>query len=335
MFLLAGCGGADAAPATDGGPETLTLRYQGSPNAVTLAELAENLGYLEPVTLEWVGNTTSGPQDIQSAATGQTDFGGAHGGAVAKLIESGAPVTAVINYYGIDEQTYTGYYVLDGSPIRGPRDLIGKKVGVNTLGAHHEAVIDTWLKENGLTPEEIDQVELVVVPPINTEESLRRGQIDVGTLSGPLQDSALAVGGIRPLFSDVDLLGPSNNGQLVVRDDFLAENPRTAEILVTGVGKAIEWQRVTPRDQVIAKFTEIIENRGRNESTATLQYWKSVGLAARGGLITDRDFEIWEPWLRDTGAITGDLDIPSLYTNEFNGYRDGQTPDGAPGGTAG
>ena len=37
------------------------------------------------IKLDWVGNTISGPQDIQSAATGQTDFGGAFAGAVAKL----------------------------------------------------------------------------------------------------------------------------------------------------------------------------------------------------------------------------------------------------------
>lgn len=333
-LVLAGCGGAaaDTASGPDGGPETLTLRYQGSPNAVTAVELAENLGYLDPVTLEWVGNTTSGPQDIQSAATGQVDLGGAHGGAVAKLIQSGAPVTAVINYYGVDRQAFNGYYVPEDSPIRTARDFIGKKVGVNTAGAHAEAVIDTWLTENRLTPEEIDQVELVVVPPINTEESLRRGQIDVGSLGGVLQDRAVDAGGLRPVFRDLDLLGESNIGQLVLRDDFLAENPRTTEILVTGIGKALEWSRATPREQVIAKFTEIIEQRGRNESTENLRYWKSYGIPARGGVISDQDFAQWEPWLRESGAIQGDLDIPSLYDNRFNGYRDGQTPAGAPGG---
>lgn len=330
-LVLTGCGGGG--DAADGGPETLTLRYQGSPNTVTVAELAENLGYLDPVKLEWVGNTTSGPQDVQSAATGQIDFGSAHGGAVAKLIQSGAPVTAVINSYGVDRQNFNGYYVPENSPIRTARDLIGKKVGVNTAGAHAEAVIDTWLKENGLTPEEIDQVELVVVPPINTEESLRRGQIDVGSLGGVLQDRAVAAGGLRPVFRDLDLLGESNSGQFVIRDDFLEENPKTAEILVTGLGKAIEWSKATPREQVIAKFTEIIQQRGRNESTETLRYWKSYGVAARGGVISDADFEQWEPWLKESGAIPGDLDIPALYDNRFNGYRDGQTPEGAPRGT--
>jgi ABC-type nitrate/sulfonate/bicarbonate transport system substrate-binding protein len=331
LVPLSGCAGSAEEPAASGGgPEELELNYQGSANAVTLPELAEDLGYLAPVTLNWIGNTISGPQDIQSAATGQTDFGGAHGGAVAKLIDSGAPVTAVFNYYGVDDKTFNGFYVTENSPIRTARDLIGKKVGVNTVGAHAEAVLDTWLSQNGLTPEEIDQVELVVVPPINTEETLRRGQIDVGSLGGALQDHAVAAGGLRSLFNDFELLGLSNSGQIVVRNDFLEENPKTAEILVTGIAKAIEWARATPRDQIVVRFTSIIEKRGRNESTDTLQFWKSYGVAARGGVISDADFQTWVPWLKRSGAITSDLDVGSLYTNEFNGYRDGRTPEGAP-----
>jgi len=54
------------------------------------AELAADLGYLQDLKLDWVGNTISGPQDIQSAATRQTDFGGAFNGAVVKLVAAGA-----------------------------------------------------------------------------------------------------------------------------------------------------------------------------------------------------------------------------------------------------
>ena len=65
---------------------------------VTYPELAADLGYFDDVTLQWVGDTTSGPQDIQSAATGQTEFGGAFNGAIVKLAAGGAPITAVVGY---------------------------------------------------------------------------------------------------------------------------------------------------------------------------------------------------------------------------------------------
>ena len=83
-------------PAAGAGGETKTLRYQGWAGDVSLPELAADLGYLGDVKLEWVGNTISGPQDIQSAATGQVDFGGAFNGAVVKLKAAGAPIRSVI-----------------------------------------------------------------------------------------------------------------------------------------------------------------------------------------------------------------------------------------------
>jgi ABC-type nitrate/sulfonate/bicarbonate transport system substrate-binding protein len=98
---VAACGKAAHSSAA-AGAKTTTLRYQGSVGQVTPPELAQDLGYLGNVNLKWVGNTISGPQDIQSAATGQIDYGGAFNGSVAKLAAAGAPITAVIGYYGVD-----------------------------------------------------------------------------------------------------------------------------------------------------------------------------------------------------------------------------------------
>ena len=103
-------------------------------------------------------------------------------------------------------------------------------------------------------------------------------------------------------------------------------NPQ-AFTFVSFEAPAIEWERTTPRDQVIAEFMKIVEGRGRNESTATLKYWKSVGISTPGGLITDQDFTRWADWLHRTGVIKNDkFDAAKTYTNEFNPYRAGATP---------
>ncbi|MFD7611464.1 ABC transporter substrate-binding protein [Streptomyces sp. NPDC059828] len=316
-----GCGRATAGGAT---ANTKTLRYQGFAGQVTLPELAEDLGYLGDVKLQWVGNTISGPQDIQSAATGQTDFGGAFNGAVVKLAASGAPIKAVISYYGSDKYAYSGYYVLKDSPIRSARDLIGKKIGMNTLGAHAEALLGIYLERGGLSGADIDKVEPLVVPPLNTEQSLRRGQIEVGVLGGVLRDKALATGGIRPLFTDHQLLGDFSAGSYVLTERFIERNPVTARTFVTGVAKAIEWARTTPREDVVARMTEIVRKRDRNEDTATLGYWQSHGVAETGGRIGDKEFRLWIDWLAERGEIGKDrIKASDLYTNQFNGYGKG------------
>jgi ABC-type nitrate/sulfonate/bicarbonate transport system substrate-binding protein len=317
-----GCSSSAAGATGPAAKEVTELKYQGSANAVTLPELAEDLGYLGKVKLDWVGNTISGPQDIQSAATGQTDFGGAFAGAVVKLVEAGAPVEAVVNYYGEDAKTFNGFYVKDDSTIRTARDFIGKKVAVNTLGAHSEAVLDTWLSKNGLKPAEIQQVQLVVVPPNDTEQAIRRGQVDVGVLGGVLQDNAVAAGGLRSVFSDYALFGAFAGGQYVFRKDFIAANPDTVRTFTTGVAKAIHWLSTHPRDEVIARYTKIIEARHRQESTQTLQYWKSVGVP-NDGRITDQDFSRWETWLKASGVVKGTFTPGTYYTNQYNDLAKG------------
>ncbi|MEU7058287.1 ABC transporter substrate-binding protein [Streptomyces sp. NPDC046197] len=311
------CGTATGASSGKG--QTKTLRYQGWAGQVTPPELAEDLGYLGDVKLQWVGNTISGPQDIQSAATAQVDFGGAFNGAVVKLAANGAPLKAVISYYGSDKYAYNGFYVLKDSPIRSARDLIGKKVGMNTLGAHSEAMLDIYLRRGGLSRAEIGKVEPLVVPPVNTEQTLRQKQIEVAVLGGILRDKALAAGGIRSLFTDYQLLGAFSAGTYVMTDRFLKQNPDTARAFVTGVGRAIEWARSTPHDEVVARMTDIVKKRGRNEDTAPLKYWRSFGVAETAGRITDKELQLWIDWLAERGDIRkGQVTLSDLYTNQFN-----------------
>lgn len=319
---LSGCGaGASAVGATGPDGEQQTIRYQSSAGALSLLELADHLGYLKPLKLKAVGTTISGPQDIQSAATNQTDIGSAFNGAVVKLIQAGAPIKAVISSYGEDAKTFNGYYVKDDSPIRSARDLIGKKVGMNTLGAHYEAILQTWLAKNGLSAQEIKQVQEVVIPPVNTEQAIRAGQIDAGVLGDVLQDKALARGGLRRLFSDYDLFGTFTAGTYVLRTKFIKDNPKSARTLVSGLAKAIDWLQSHPRDEVVQTAIDIAKAHGRPDDVPTLKYWKSPGIGQKGGVIDPKDIQRWISWLEDQGQIPkGSVNVADTYTNDLNAY---------------
>ena len=327
------CSSSETTTTADG---KTVLRYEGTTGQVSFPELAADLGYYQKVELNWIGDTTSGPQSIQNAATGQTDFGGAFNGAVLKLAAADSPITSVIGYYGSDKETFNGYYVLDGSPITSARDLIGKKVGMNTLGAHHEFLVREWLAREGLTPDEIKQVELTVVPPVNTEQALRQGQIDVGTLGSVFRDKAVERGGIRPLFTDESIFGSFTYGSLLFRDDFIAKNKDAVADFVQGTARAIRWTQTTPRDDVIAKYKDIITKRGRNETTDLVDYWKTPGVAGPGGVITDKEIQTWIDWLVRNGELEdGKLTPADVYTNEYNPYANGTYPaDSGPDGQA-
>ncbi|WGD53590.1 ABC transporter substrate-binding protein [Bradyrhizobium sp. CB1650] len=308
--------------------EKTEIRYQGWAGQVSFIELADDLGYLAPLKLKWVGNTISGPQDIQTVVTGDIDIGGAFYGAILKLIAAKAPIKAVVGYYGSDANTYYGYYVKDDSPIKSARDLIGKKVAVNTLGAHLEFVLREYLARNGLSASEAKQVTLVAIPPVSGEQALRQGQVEVSALSGVLRDKALERGGIRSLFNDTDLFGQFTGGSYVLRDKFIKDNPNTSRKLVEGISRAIQWAQTTAPEEVRARFDRIIAERKRNEDASSIKYWKSTGVAAKGGLISDAEIQVWIDWLVKDGLFKpGQLKASEVYTNNFNYFRPGKTAE--------
>lgn len=321
LIGVAGCakqarGAGDAA-----GYETLEIRYQGSAGVVLQVELAEELGYLAPLKLKYIGATYSGPQDIQTVATGDSDIGQAFNGAIVKLVSAGVPVRAVIGSYGVDQNTWGGYFVREDSPIRGARDLIGKKVAVNTLGAHHEAVLREYLSRNGLSAAEIEQVTLVAVPLVNAEQLLRQGQVDAAMLQNIFRDKALARGGIRVLFTDYDLFGKFTAGSHVMRRDFLSKNPNSARKLVSGIARAIAWVQTQPPEAVKARWSAIIKRRQRTEDDALVKYFRSTGVAGKGGLIEPREFQIWVDWLVRAGQLKPEArPITDYFTNELNPF---------------
>lgn len=330
MSLLTGC--TDNLPNTQAQSsdketayETLTLNYQGTPSAVTYPELAEDLGYLAPIKLNYIGATISGPQDIQSVVTGDVDFGTAFNGAIIKLKATRIPIKAVIGSYGSDDKTPGSVYVLEDSPIRQPKDLIGKKIAVNALGAHAEFLIKEYLLRNGLTKEEVKNVELITIPPVNMEQVLRAKQVDAAVFIGiggnTIKELATAKGGLRLLFTDVALFGNFTAGSYVFKENFIIKHPHTVEKLVAATAKAIEWARSTPREQVIARFKQIIAKRGRNENDEAVPYWKSTGIAATGGVILKSEFQPWIDMLvRDGQLKAGEVVAEDIYDNQFNPY---------------
>jgi ABC-type nitrate/sulfonate/bicarbonate transport system substrate-binding protein len=321
-LMLAACSDKPARAAEARHPdgyETLELRYQGTTSQVTYAEIAEDLGYLEPIKLKYVGNTISGPQDIQSVATRDVDFGGAFNGAIVNLVAAKAPIRAVVALSFVDERNWSGFFVLDGNPIRRGRDFIGKKVGMNTIGAHSEFMLKEYLRREGLSREEIAQVTLVVIPPVNSEHALRAKQVDVATLSGILRDKALERGGIHPVFRDYDLFGRITSASIAMHTDFLRDHPKTTGKFVDGVARAIEWSRETPTSEVHARLEKLVRQRKRNEDVSLLKYWRPSRASLPGGQLADDQFQVWIDWLVKDGQLErGQVKASDLYTNRWN-----------------
>jgi ABC-type nitrate/sulfonate/bicarbonate transport system substrate-binding protein len=318
LALLSACSRVNNTRHPDG-YETLELRYEGNPGQVSIHELAEDLGYLAPVKLVYVGaNASGGPHSIQAVVSGDLDLGSSFNGAIVKLIAHKAPLKAVVASYGTDAVNFQGTYVLEGSPIQSASDLVGKQVSMNTLGAHAEFALREWLARGGLSNEKAKHVSMIALPAINGEQALRQKQVDAAVLGSIFQHKAVARGGIRKIASDYEMFGPLTAGSVVMSTRFLAKNPNTARKYVQAVSKAFDWLHAHSNQEAIDRYKQIIHKRKRNEDTSVVEHWSGNGVSAPHGRLEDRDFDVWIDWLvRDGQVAPGQIHAKDVYTNEY------------------
>jgi ABC-type nitrate/sulfonate/bicarbonate transport system substrate-binding protein len=330
------CASSSAAGAD--GKEVTTIRYQSSAGSVDPLLVADALGDLKGLSLKRVGDVTGGPQALQALASNQTDIAAsAFYGAIAQLVASGAKIKAVVPTYGSDDKTYSSLVVPADSPIKSARDLIGKKIAVNTLGANAEAILDTWFKQQGLSDDDIKKVTLVALPPLNTPEALAKHQIDaayLGTKGVEITNQAVKT---RALVKDTDVAGgPYEGGGFSLRDDFIQDNPDTAKELVAGVAHAVNFIQTHTADQVFKVLFPYLEKNGfaDYEEAIKANYPGSLGVAAEP-VIKDEDISRWTDWLVGRGDIPADkIKATDVYTNDLNPYATGSASTGTASGSA-
>ncbi|HEY0889136.1 MAG TPA: ABC transporter substrate-binding protein [Nocardioides sp.] len=321
VSVLTGCAGSSGATA---GKEVTTIRYQSGVGTVNPLELADALGYLDGLELEKVGDVTGGPQGLQALASNQTDIGAsAFYGAIAQLVGTGVPIKAVVPTYGSTDELWQVVATVEGSGIADARDLIGKKIAVNTLGANAEAVLDTWFDQEGLTEEEQDRITLVPLPPLNTPQALKEGQVDAASLSFTSLEVAKRTVKLKTLVRDIDVVGHTyGGGGFTLREEFIERNPTTTRTLVEGIAKAVNFIETHEKQEIYDVYFPWLTEHGHADYIEPIEanFPGTLGLPAEP-VIGDGDISLWLDWLESRGDVDADAIQPSdVYTNDFNPY---------------
>jgi ABC-type nitrate/sulfonate/bicarbonate transport system substrate-binding protein len=328
-LALAGLSACGAAAGENSDGQTTTIRYQSYAGQVDVLQLADALGYLPGLTLKKVGDVTGGPQSVQALASHQIDISAScFFGAIAQVVATGVPIKAVVATYGSNDKISSGIVTVEGSPIKTAQDLVGKKVAVNTLGANAEAVIDTWLEKSGLSEDEIKQVTLVPLPPLNTIQALQQHQVDAADIgSGQIKATESTGVKLQTLVNDTDVVGPYSGGGFAMTDDFLNKNPKTSAELVTGVAKAVAYIESHSRDEVLKVYDAWLEDHGYSSYVEAVdQNWAgTTGVATpTSAAIGDKDISLWLDWLAARGDVDPSKVKPSdVYTNDYNDLAKG------------
>lgn len=271
--------------------EEVKFRYLASQGGLSAHELAAELGYFDGtgITIENVGYATGGPASLIALASGDVEIGSAATSAVLNSIIGGNDFVAAYPSNGINDEVQSIFYVLEDSPIRDIKDIAGKTVAVNTLGAHLDYTIREALHSVGLPSDAANQI---VVPGPQLEQVLRSGQVDVsafGYWQTTFEGAAKQKGGLRAIFDDTDVLGEIAGGFIVLRRDFIDKHPEAAKVFVEQSERALDYARENP-EETKKIFAKALAERGENPEIA--QFFRGYGVRP-GGKAVERDLQFW------------------------------------------
>ena len=220
-----------------GSSEIETVIYSPAMPPAALPRLGQD--YTMDVTF-----TAGTPQAAALLAAGQADMATLSCSALAAgVLKDAFPsgVTIVSDNYqdGHAGNASNAFFVLDESPIKTVADLRGKIVAVNAFGSAVDLVARVALKRQGIDPRRDLQMVEIALPNIGS--AIRQKRVDCGVLVLPFQAAELKTGGLRPVFSAVDALGPSSVVFNVVSNAFLKAHPDTVRAMLSDYVGALRY----------------------------------------------------------------------------------------------
>jgi NitT/TauT family transport system substrate-binding protein len=236
-LLAAACSGDDSGGGGDAkGATTLRLGYfPNLTHATALAGIekgiyARNLG---EVKLQ-VSAFNAGPAATEALFSGAID---------ATYIGPNPAINAFIKSHGeavriISGATSGGAYLVTRPGITSAAQLKGTKVATPQLGNTQDVALRTWLAKQGLktTPEGGGDVSVVPQENSQTLETFQSGQISGAWVPEPWATRLVQEGGGKVLVDERTLWpeGRYVTTQLIVRTEFLKNNPTVVENLLKG-----------------------------------------------------------------------------------------------------
>ncbi|MFZ3058807.1 MAG: ABC transporter substrate-binding protein [Candidatus Methanoperedens sp.] len=314
--------------------EIVPIRILDSPSTVNNWEIIKKLNGRdileeEGVKLELITSVQSsgGTQSLQALLAKNIDYAGSAWPAWINIIASGGKIKAVVSGQTITKDNPgNGLVVLDNSSIHTSRDLIGKKIAINVLGASADYLIRQYLTQNGLS---IEQVQLIVVPNPQIEQVLRSGQVDAGAwhMGSPVEFKiAMDRGGLRELpgSRQIDIAGENTVLGSGFREDFIKEHPETVKRFIIAYEKSRRsvWDEFQKNPERVKKaVAEIYKEKDGNPKLAEYFTSGSTYFSPDYPFTTDRDVQMWIDISISEGKLKpGQIKPSDIYTHEFNPF---------------
>ncbi len=276
--------------------------------------IAQERGYFAAEGLDVEIFTPGDPSTVlQTVASGRDDFGISYQPELLIAREQGIPVVSVM---ALVQHPLNSVMTLKESGIVEPKDLAGKKVGAPGLPSD-EALLDTMLKNQGLT---LDDVEMVNVG-FDLVAALISKQVDAIVGAYWVHESISATN----LGFELNIMRMEEHGVpdfyelvIVANEDKIANNPDLVARFVRGVTRGYQDAIADPQGAVellkqLKPEVDLDIERPGVDLLAPL--W-----ATDNGVFGWQEESRWTgfaDWLVDTGRLSSSAGATSAFDNSF------------------
>ncbi|WP_431282477.1 ABC transporter substrate-binding protein [Humitalea sp. 24SJ18S-53] len=290
------------------------------------AYVARNRGYWRRLGLDVEMSTGTGSNNAaQAIATGQFDIGFINASTLPVMAARDLKLIAIGQ---CDYKTTMGIGVLDGSPIRRPKDLEGRKLGGAPTSSEFP-YLPAYAAAAGV---DMTKVELVQLDARVRETALLQRQVDAITGVGSTMLSQLVPRGEKlrvMLYADTgldQLLGQT----MVATPEVIARDPGLVQAVVQGMMEATKFAALNFDESIEIFLREVPEMalnpRAKEQVTLSLGITQTMNLVPEvkaqgvGWMQADKYLRMWDLTQQFvTRTNTPRPPIETLMTNRFVG----------------
>jgi len=298
----AGCGGDGAEP---GAPKGVALVLDFTPNAAhTGLYAAQARGFYREAGLELTirppGESSDAPKLLEA---GRVDLAilDIHDLGIAR--ERGLDLVATM---AIVQRPLAAVIARGDGPVRRPRDLEGRTVGVTGLPSD-EAVVDSEVSADGGDPAQVDRVTI----GFNAISSLAAGRVDAATGFWNAEGVALRRRGVPVRIFKVDRYGapPYPELVLVASRQTVDERPETVEAMVDATTRGYEFASQHPA-QALTDLLAAVPSLDRADQAAQL---RALGPDLHPAPFDPQVLRQWSTWDVTHGLLRRPVDIEEAF----------------------
>ncbi|MFZ2949317.1 MAG: ABC transporter substrate-binding protein [Desulfuromonadaceae bacterium] len=333
-LILGIAGNVSAAPkaanaAAQGKAQALHVVRVPSSSSTNIEEIADELGFFKEkgVRIEWIGQLPPGANSHVALASGAFDVtSGSHADSVIKVRSKGGKIKVILSSAdAVKKYPHMAWFVLENSPIRTPKDLIGKKhaglVGngenIDISGCTGYGVAE-YLRQSGIDIRKA-KIEGVTLPAAQMEQALKQKLVDVATFHPPAKGKMENTPGYRRLFDDYQVISPiTGKGATRITtasEKWLQRDPEGVRGYSAAMALAADWANAHEEE---ARQIFAVRMKIKPENVRNMDMFKWVDHQ----IVREKEeIQLWIDLMIRYGFLKqGEVKPKDVYTNDYNPY---------------